>query len=50
MTRYQAHPDPTVRYAAHEQLQPVDRWQQRVTAGFACFVIGFLAVVAVVVR
>ena len=50
MKRQHAHPDPRVRYLAHEQVQPVDRWQQRAAAGFVCFVIGFLAVVAVVVR
>ena len=27
MNRYHAHPDPTVRYLAHEVVQPVDRWE-----------------------
>ena len=50
MNRYHAHRDPTVRYLAHEVVQPVQRWSERLAAGFACFVIGFLAVVAVLVR
>ena len=50
MKRQHAHPDPRTRYLAHEVVQPVDRWQDQVVAGFACFVIGFLAVVVVVVR
>ena len=45
MKRQHAHPDPRVRYLAHEQVQPVDRWEHDLL--FVLGAIAFLLVIAI---